>query len=184
VRKKVSMIWTFSLLMAFPVRGGETSPNATELPEDPAYHMRLAVRKTGVILDGPTDDAQAEGTDFIKGHDIDAAGNIYWSESNSPVIRSYRANTGRVIALAGSVRGLRDGPLESARFGGWWYNATNLVASLNVLNSSIIKNLSSDVGVHIYESIVHCCPIRQQRHRSIGWTMPPTSRSTIPNAMR
>ena len=86
MRKTVSMIWTFSLLMAFPVRGGETSPNATELPEDPAYHMRLAVRKAGVILDGPTDDAQAEGTDFIKGHDMDAAGNIYWSESNSPVI--------------------------------------------------------------------------------------------------
>jgi len=89
--------------------------------------MRLAVRKAGVLLDGPTDDAQAEGTDFIKGHDIDAAGNVYWSESNSPVIRSYRAKTGRVITLAGSVRGLRDGPLESARFGGWWYNATNLL---------------------------------------------------------
>jgi len=127
VHKTVSMVWTLLFLTGFAVRGDETSPRTPDLPEDPAYYMRLAVRKAGVVLNGPTEDAQAEGTDFIKGHDIDAAGNVYWAESNSPVIRSYRAETGRVITLAGSVRGLRDGPLESARFGGWWYKATNLL---------------------------------------------------------
>jgi hypothetical protein len=58
---------------------------------------------------------------------VDDAGNVYWTESETPVIRSYRADTNRVVTVAGSIRGLADGPLARARFGGWAYNNTNLI---------------------------------------------------------
>ena len=51
---------------------------------------------------------------------MDDAGNVYWTESETSVIRSYRADTNRVVTVAGSIRGLADGPLARARFGGWF----------------------------------------------------------------
>jgi sugar lactone lactonase YvrE len=77
------------------------------------------------MLDGPA--GEAESTDLIKGHDMDNAGNVYWGECDSPVIRRYSPATDRVTTLAGSIRGLADGPLSRARFGGWTYNNTSLL---------------------------------------------------------
>lgn len=44
-----------------------------------------------------------------------------------PVIRCYRADKDRIFTLAGSIRGMNDGPLTRARFGGWTYNNCNLL---------------------------------------------------------
>jgi len=107
----------------------EPPPRPHDPPPDQRYLMRLLVwgfwTNQGGCLDGPA--GQAESTDLIKGHDVDDAGNVYWTECDTPVIRSYRAATGRVVTLAGSVRGRCDGPLGRARFGGWTYNSTNLL---------------------------------------------------------
>ncbi len=95
-------------------------------PPDQVYRMQLMVRDSQKILDGPA--GQAETIDVIKGLDVDHAGNWYWAESGYPALRVFRKETGRVHTVAGStVCGLLDGPLEVARFGGWAYNATNLI---------------------------------------------------------
>jgi hypothetical protein len=116
-------ITTAMLLIGVWARAGE------DPPPDEKYSLRLLVwnfwTNQGDILNGPA--GQAESTDLIKGHDVDQAGNIYWTECDAPVIRSYRADTHRVVTLAGSIRGLSDGPLGRARFGGWSYNSTNLI---------------------------------------------------------
>jgi hypothetical protein len=99
-------------------------------PPAQAYKMRLLVygywaNQCG-SLDGPA--GQAESTDQLLGHDVDEAGNVYWPECNEPIIRCYRPATDRVVTLAGSIRGLNDGPLNRARFGGWSYNSTSLLS--------------------------------------------------------
>jgi hypothetical protein len=104
------------------------------LRPDPApgqpYTMRMLVRgywaNGGGSLDGAS--GQAESTDLISGHDADDAGNLYWTECDSPIIRSYRPATGRIVTVAGSVRGSNDGPMTRARFGGWSYNSTSLLS--------------------------------------------------------
>ena len=80
--------------------------------------MRLLVwgfwASQGGVLDGPA--GQAEATDLIKGHDADNAGNLYWAECDSPIIRSYRADSGRIVTVAGSSFPLssRRSPLSTA----------------------------------------------------------------------
>ncbi|MCX7805435.1 MAG: hypothetical protein N3A38_09640 [Planctomycetota bacterium] len=98
-------------------------------PENQKYSLRVLVWNfwsfAGGMLDGPA--GMAESTDLIKGHDSDNAGNLYWTECDAPVIRRYSPKTDRVETIAGSLRGLADGPISRARFGGWTYNSTNLI---------------------------------------------------------
>jgi RNA polymerase sigma-70 factor (ECF subfamily) len=113
-----------------PPAAPAASSERKDPPPDQKYQMRLLVwnywsGQCAGLLDGPA--GQAQATDLIKGHDVDDAGNVYWTESETPVIRSYRADTNRVVTVAGSIRGLADGPLARARFGGWAYNKTNLI---------------------------------------------------------
>src|SRR5574341_1859616 len=104
--------------------GGLNPPEAQDPPPEQKYRMRLLVWNCwaahGGVLDGPA--GMAESSDLIKGHDVDRAGNVYWTECDQPVIRCYRRDRDRVVTVAGSVRGLSDGPLDRARFGGWSYN--------------------------------------------------------------
>jgi RNA polymerase sigma factor (sigma-70 family) len=98
-------------------------------PENQVYDLRILVwnfwSTGGGMLDGPA--GMAESTDLIKGHDVDDVGNVYWAECDSPVIRRYSPKTDRVETIAGGIRGLADGPIARARFGGWSYNSTNLI---------------------------------------------------------
>jgi hypothetical protein len=113
------------------VLAAEPEPEPLKPPPDPppdqTYRMVNAIRNIKKVLDGPV--GQAECIDVIKGHDVDFAGNWYWAESAYPAIRMYDRKSGKVRTIAGSTAcGLLDGPLESARFGGWSYNATNLIS--------------------------------------------------------
>jgi sugar lactone lactonase YvrE len=69
------------------------------------------------ILNGPG--IQSEYCD-VTDIDVDAAGNVYWTESGQfNILRVWRRETGKVATLAGSAAGFLDGTLERARFGGW-----------------------------------------------------------------
>jgi len=135
VRLALAAFWAAALWGSGPswvdAASAEEPPPAPQKdpPPDQAYSIRLLVwgfwANQGGALDGPA--GQAEATDLIKGHDVDDAGNVYWTECDAPVIRCYRAATRRVVTLAGGIRGLCDGPLDRARFGGWSYNSTNLL---------------------------------------------------------
>ncbi len=112
-----------------PLRAGSPTTERRDPPENQTYAMRILVWNFWSshcgMLNGPA--GEAESTDLIKGHDVDDAGNVYWTECDSPVIRGYRADTDRVVTIAGGIRGLADGPIERARFGGWSYNSTSLI---------------------------------------------------------
>ena len=103
------------------------APAGVEVPPDQKYTLRaVATSDLWKELDGPAG-MGAESTDNTKGHDIDDASNIYWTQSQYARIRIYREKTDRVETFAGSVKGLMDGPLSRARFGGWAYNSANLM---------------------------------------------------------
>lgn len=146
LRATAAIAWAGAMTMLLPKTGASgTLPTATseksgatavttverkDPPPDQKYQMRLLVwnfwsGQCAGLLDGPA--GQAQSTDLIKGHDVDDAGNVYWAECGTPVIRCYRADSNRVFTVAGSTRGLADGPLARARFGGWAYNRTSLI---------------------------------------------------------
>ena len=105
------------------------TPVGVDLPPDQKYTMGPIVNGgAGKHLDGPAG-SQAESTSLTKGHNIDDVGNIYWTECQYAVIRHYLEETKRVVTLTGSAQGILDGPLSRARFGGWSYNSTNLMAA-------------------------------------------------------
>ncbi len=71
-------------------------------------------------LDGPG--IEADFISNIADLAVDDAGNCYWTESSGSrinVVRMWRFSDDRVITLAGSASGHLDGPIGSARFGGW-----------------------------------------------------------------
>jgi hypothetical protein len=125
MRNKLSVPFLGVILLAG--RMGSVPVLAEDPPENQKYAMVPVVTSWWKQLGGPAG-AQAEGTDLIKGHDIDDNDNIYWTESAYPHVRGYRDETKRIVTLAGSARGSMDGPLPRARFGGWSYNSTNLIS--------------------------------------------------------
>lgn len=129
-RKAAVAVAVVCVALGFPSAGAQQPGKRPDPALDQSYTMRMLVvgywSNQGGSLDGPA--GQAESTDQLLGHDVDDAGNLYWPECDAPVIRSYRVATGRVVTVAGSIRGLMDGPLGRARFGGWSYNSTSLLS--------------------------------------------------------
>jgi hypothetical protein len=87
MRNKLSVPFLGVILLAGS--RGSAPVLAEDPPENQKYTMVPVVTSWWKQLGGPAG-TQAEGTDLIKGHDIDDNDNIYWTESAYPHIRSAR----------------------------------------------------------------------------------------------
>jgi hypothetical protein len=122
-------------------------------PADQHYDLQSVCRGAiwggggSYLTNGPA--GEAEDEDQIKGLSVDTNGNYFYSGSAYPVIRRYSKSKNWVSIIAGSTHGYMDGPLERARFGGWYYNNTNLISTSDDGKHMFVRDASNSVWRYI-----------------------------------